>query len=427
MHGKTPAVQPLGRPIKVLLLLSSLHGGGAERVAVRLMDRLDPHRFDMRMGLLRAAGPYLHEVDPDRLMVAADGDEHFNYDGPNSAQYTVGKVIGSAVRAPLAFRKMVREFEPDLVLSFLKGTNLLAWLSLFGMGRRRPKWIAREGNNVVSVVGEESPNAFVAGASLGLTKKAYRAADVVLANSSDMAAGLTKDLGLDPRKMRMVNNPIDIETIRSRLDDKLPGAPKRPFILTAGRLEYQKAHEVLIRAFAKSGLWRSHALVILGKGSRLAELHVLAAKLGVGEYVRFIGFVANPYAWMARAELFVLSSRWEGFPTVAAEAMAAGTPLLLSDCEFGPREVIEPGVSGELVPVDDIDALAGKMSELIADPERRAALAAAAAERVKCFDINVMVEGYATLFEELALGQEAGTEIVRPAYVGQLGLTRPAP
>lgn len=427
MHGKTPAIQPLGRPIKVLLLLSSLHGGGAERVAVRLMDRLDPQRFEMRMGLLRAAGPYMGEVDQQRLMVAPDGDEHFNYDGPNSAQYTVGKVIGSAVRAPLAFRKMVREFQPDVVLSFLKGTNLLVWLSLLGLGRRRPKWIAREGNNVLSVVDEESPNAFVASASLGLTKKAYRAADVVLANSSDMAEGLTKDLGLDRRKMRMVNNPIDIETIRSRLDDTLPGAPKRPFILTAGRLEYQKAHEVLIRAFAQSGLWRSHALVILGKGSRLAELHVLAAKLGVGEYVRFIGFVANPYAWMARAELFVLSSRWEGFPTVAAEAMAAGTPLLLTDCEFGPREVIEPGVSGELVPVDDVDALAGKMSELIADPARRAALAKAAAERVKCFDINVMVEGYATLFEELALGRETEAEIVRPAYVGHAGLTRPAP
>ncbi len=427
MHGKTPTVQPLGRPIKVLLLLSSLHGGGAERVAVRLMDRLDPHRFDMRMGLLRAAGPYLSEVDTERLMVAPFGDKHFNYEGPNSAQYTIGNVIGSAIRAPLAFRKMVREFQPDVVLSFLKGTNLLAWLSLMALGGRRPKWIAREGNNVVAVVGEESPNALVANASLGLTKKAYRAADVVLANSSDMAAGLTKDLGLDPRKMRMVNNPIDIDTIRSRLDDTLPGAPKRPFILTAGRLEYQKAHEVLIRAFAKSGLWRSHALVILGKGSRLAELHVLAAKLGVGEYVRFIGFVANPYAWMARAELFVLSSRWEGFPTVAAEAMAAGTPLLLSDCEFGPREVIEPGVSGELVPVDDIDALSAKMSELIADPEKRAALAKAGAERVKYFDINVMVEAYGTLFEELALGREAGAEIVRPAYAGHAGLTRLAP
>jgi glycosyltransferase involved in cell wall biosynthesis len=403
MHGKTSAVPPLGRPVRVLLLLSSLHGGGAERVAVHLMNGLDPARFDMRMGLLRAAGPYLGQVDMSRVLVAPEGEKYFNYDGPNSAQFTLGKVIGGAIRAPLAFRRMIRESRADVVVSFLKGTNLLAWEALVGMVRGRPQWIAREGNNVLSVIDEESPSKLVAAASLWVTKRVYRAADVVLANSTDMKAGLTEDLGLRPERVRMINNPIAIDTIRSQLDDSLPGAPNRPFILTAGRLEYQKAHDVMIRAFAKSGLWRTHALVILGKGSRLAALHTLAAKLGVGEYVRFIGFVANPYAWMARAELFLLSSRWEGFPTVAAEALAAGAPLVLSDCPFGPRDVIEPGVSGELVPVDDVDALADMLARLIADPARRAAMAKAGAERVKQFDIAPMIEQYGALFEELAL------------------------
>lgn len=403
MHGKSAAVQPPGRPVRVLLLLSSLHGGGAERVAVHLMNRLDPNVFDMRMGLLRAAGPYMGQVDMDRVLVARDGDKHFNYDGPNSAQYTPGKVVGSAIRAPLAFRRMIRETRADVVMSFLKGTNLLAWLALAGMIRGRPKWIAREGNNVLSVIDEESPSRLLARASLQATKRVYRAADVVLANSTDMRGGLIEDLELDPTRVRMINNPIAIETIRSQLDDALPGAPNRPFILTAGRLEYQKAHDVMIRAFAKSGLWRTHALVILGKGSRLAELHTLAAKLGIGEYVRFIGFVANPYAWMARAELFLLSSRWEGFPTVAAEALAAGAPLVLSDCRFGPRDVIEAGVSGELVPVEDVDALAARLAELIADPARREALAKAGAKRVERFDIEPMVQQYGALFEELAM------------------------
>jgi glycosyltransferase involved in cell wall biosynthesis len=403
MHGRTSAGQPLGRPKRVLLLLSSLHGGGAERVAVHLMSRLDPTRFDMKMGLLRAAGPYMGQVDMERVLVAPDGEAHFNYDGPNSAQFTAGKVIGGAVRAPLAFRRMIRETRADVVMSFLKGTNLLARIALAGMVRGRPKWIAREGNNVLSVIEEESPNRLVAWGSLGITRRAYRAADVVLANSTDMQTGLIEDLCLEPDRVRMINNPIAIDTIQSQLDDSLPGAPNRPFILTAGRLEYQKAHDVMIRAFAKSGLWRTHALVILGKGSRLAALHTLAAKLGVGEYVRFIGFVANPYAWMARAELFLLSSRWEGFPTVAAEALAAGAPLVLSDCPFGPRDVIEPGVSGELVPVDDVDALADMLARLIADPARRAAMAKAGAERVKQFDIAPMIEQYGALFEELAL------------------------
>lgn len=400
MHGITSPA----RPVKVLLMLSSLHGGGAERVAVHLLNQLDPGRFDVRMGLLRKAGPYLdHIEDLDRVMVAPDGETHFNYDGPNSAQYAPGKLIGSAVRAPLAFRRMVRETRPDVAMSFLKGTNLLAWLALMGMGKERPRWVAREGNNVLAVVEEEAPNPFIKRVSLGLTRKAYARADAVLANSTDMAEGLVGDLGLDPAKMRMINNPIDLAAIAAARDEPIPGAPNRPYVLCAGRLEYQKAHEVLIRSFAASGIWRTHALVILGKGSRLNQLHRLAAQLGVGEYVRFIGFVANPYAWMARADLFVLPSRWEGFPTVAAEALACGAPLLLSDCSFGPRDVIEPGVSGELVPVDDEIALSAAMAQLIADPERRARMRTAGLKRVRRFAIETMVSHYADLFEEMAL------------------------
>lgn len=402
MHGPPPRFN--SGNIRVLLLLSSLHGGGAERVAVHLLNKLDPCRFDVQMGLLRAAGPYLDAIDDRfRVMEARDGETHFNYDGPNSAQYKTGKLLSSAWRAPLAFRQMIEDSRADVVMSFLKGTNLLAWLSLMGMGRQRPKWIAREGNNVLAVVGEEAPNPTTRRLSLHLTSRAYRRADAVLANSTDMAEGLVGDLGLDPAKMRMINNPIDLATIAKSAKEPLPGAPNRPFILSAGRMEYQKAHEVLLRAFAASGIWRTHALVILGKGSRLAQLHRLAAQLGIGEYVRFIGFVTNPYAWMARAELFVLPSRWEGFPTVAAEAMACGTPLLLTDCKFGPRDVIEPGVSGSLVSVDDVAALAAEIARLIANPAERARMAAAGLQRVDRFAIERMVAQYEDLFEELVL------------------------
>jgi glycosyltransferase involved in cell wall biosynthesis len=215
-----------------------------------------------------------------------------------------------------------------------------------------------------------------------------------------MATGIAADLGLDPAKMRMINNPIDIDGIAVRSQEAIPGAPNRPFILTAGRLEYQKAHDLLLRAFARSQVWRTHALVILGKGSRLGELHRLAAQLGIGEYVRFIGFVANPYAWMARADLFVLPSRWEGFPTVAAEAMACGTPLLLTDCSFGPRDVLVPGESGELVPVGDEPALAAQIWRLVSEPDLRARLSAKGLERVEMFRIGPMLERYSALFDE---------------------------
>lgn len=402
MHRKTSPAQLLGRPLRVLMLLTSLHGGGAERVAVQLHNQLDRRRFDIRTGLLRAAGPYLDQIDTERLLIAEDGDRRFNYDGPNSAQYTPAKLIGAIQRAPRAYRRMVAEFRPDVVMSFLKGTNLLTWLALMNLGAGRPKWIAREGNNVLAVVREEAPNALVERASLALTRTAYRRADAVLTNSADMAIGLAADLGLDGRKVRMINNPIDLAAITRSAVEPLSGAPQRPYVLSAGRLEYQKAHEVLIKAYAHSGIWRSHALVILGKGSKLPELHRLAAQLGVGEHVRFIGFVTNPYAWMAGADLFVLPSRWEGFPTVAAEAMACGTPVLLSDCHFGPRDIVVPGESGELVAPEDPEALAAAMSALIAEQGRRERLSAAGRQRVERFAIQAMNERYARLFEEFA-------------------------
>lgn len=402
MHRQISPAQLLGRPLKVLMLLTSLHGGGAERVAVQLHNQLDPRRFDIRTGLLRAAGPYLDQIDPERLLIAEDGDRRFNYEGPNSAQYAPGKLIGAIQGAPRAYRRMVSEFRPDVVMSFLKGTNLLTWLALMNLGSRRPKWIAREGNNVLSVVREEAPNALVERASLALTRAAYRRADAVLTNSTDMARGLAADLGLDDRKVRMINNPIDLAAIGRAAAEPPGDGLSRPYILSAGRLEYQKGHDVLIQAYARSGIWHSHALVILGKGSKLAALRRLAAQLGVGEHVRFIGFVANPYAWMGSADLFVLPSRWEGFPTVAAEAMACGVPVLLSDCDFGPRDIVVPGESGELVVPEAPEALAAAIQALIAQPTRRRRLGAAGRKRVERFAIHAMNEHYGRLFEELA-------------------------
>ena len=402
MHAPAPPHLAVGRPLRVMLLLANWVGGGAERVAAHVVARLDPERIDARLGLLHTRGPYLDMVAEDRVVVPAQPDRFAHFGLPNRELFTVGTIVGGAIHAPRAFRKMIIDHRPDVVMSFLKGTAILTYLALMGLGPRRPRWIAREGNNVLTLAEYESPNPAARRASLALTRKAYARADAVLANSSDMAADLIGDLGIAPDRMHTINNPIDIALIQQAAGQQVAGKPNRPYILSAGRLEYQKAHEVLIRAVAASRAWRSHALVILGKGSLINDLHRLAAQLGIGEHVRFIGFVANPYAWMAQADLFVLSSRWEGFPTVAAEALACGTPLLMTDCKFGPRDVIEPGISGELVPVDDVDAMARSIADLIAAPERRAALREAGLARVQRFAIEAMVEQYAKLFEKFA-------------------------
>ncbi|HXV00065.1 MAG TPA: glycosyltransferase [Caulobacteraceae bacterium] len=388
--------------LRVMLLLSSLHGGGAERVAVHLLNRCDPGQFDLRMGLLRRAGPFLAEADPTRIDASSVGESLLAFEGRNSSFYRPHKLAAAATIAPVNVARMIRAHRPHVVMSFLKGMSILTWLVLGGMGKDRPLWIAREGNNTDVVVDDELTNPLGRALIKGLTRRVYRAADCFLVNSHEMARGLGTRLGLDHRRIRVIHNPIDVGQVRELARAPVEGAPQRPFIITVGRLEHQKGHDLLIKAFAESGAARETDLVILGQGSREADLRRQAAAMGVGEHVRFPGFVANPWAWISKARLFALPSRWEGFPSVLVEAMACGTPALVTACDFGPAEMVEHGTSGWVVPPGDATAFAGGMTQLLSRPDLAAGLAVAAAARAQLYDVHEMVEAYNALFIEQA-------------------------
>ncbi len=395
-------------PLRVLLLLSSLHGGGAERVAVQLLDGLDPARCDVRMGLLRAAGPYLAGADAARIVVAPDGARRFDFDGTNAALYRPGRLLGTAFTAPRAFRAMIAEFRPDVVLSFLKGTNLIVWRALAGLDRaRRPRWIAREGNNLLAVIEEETPGPLAALAVRALTARAYRRADRVLTLSEGSAGKIASQLRLEPAQVAWIPNPVDLTLVRRCAREPLANQPPRPFVLTVGRLEHQKGHDLLLRAFAASGAAASHDLVVLGQGSLEVELRALAQRLAIARQIRFAGFVANPFAWMAQCDLFVLPSRWEGFGSALAEAQAAGAPVLAIDCDYGPREIVEHGASGWLVPVGDQAALGAAMRRLLGDATLRERLAAGGKASAQHYASPTIVERYARLIEDVAAAKVA--------------------
>jgi hypothetical protein len=149
-----------------MLLLANWVGGGAERVAAHVVARLDPERIDARLGLLHTRGPYLDMVAEDRVVVPAQPDRFAHFGLPNRELFTVGTIVGGAIHAPRAFRKMIIDHRPDVVMSFLKGTAILTYLALMGLGPRRPRWIAREGNNVLTLAEYESPNPAARRASL---------------------------------------------------------------------------------------------------------------------------------------------------------------------------------------------------------------------------------------------------------------------
>ena len=391
-----------------MLLAPSMHGGGAERVAAHLINRCDPSLVDVRLGLLQATGPYLSDVDPARVDIAPIGRDWVRYEGDNSSFYKPHRLVLAGLLAPTNVAAMVRAFRPDVMMSFLKGMNVVAYAARAGLGPRPPRWIAREGNNTDVVIDDEVRNPVGRWAVKTAVRRVYRTADCVLANSHEMARGLERNLGVPHSRLRVIHNPIDVDQIQAMAAEPLPWAEGRRFIVTAGRLEHQKAHDLLIEAFAVSPSCQGLQLVILGKGSLEARLKAQAAAMGVADRVHFPGFVANPWAYFARAELFVLPSRWEGFPTVVAEALACGAPALVTDCDFGPSEIVEHGLSGWVVPTGNLGAFRSAMEMMLSQPGLAASFAARGLRHVTDFGVAAMVDAYTTLFVEQALEHRAG-------------------
>jgi glycosyltransferase involved in cell wall biosynthesis len=390
-----------GPRLRVLLLLSWLNGGGAERVALHLLNTQALGALDVDMGVLRREGDYLGQADLSRVHHRRWGERLFP-SGSDTSFYHLHRLLLGALVASRIFRSIVEEVRPDVVMSFAKGTNLVAHRALAGMGRRRPVWIAREGNNLIRATGDEATGAFGRKMAMALTRKAYRAADCILVNSEQLAGSLAGWLGLEPARVRAINNPIDVERVRRQAAEPLADEPARPFIVSVGRLQYQKGHDILLRAFAASAFRDSHDVVLVGRGSEERRLQALAADLGIEARVRFESFADNPWNWVKRADLFVLPSRWEGFPNALGEALACDTAVLAADCRFGPGELVEHGVSGWLVPPEDPRALTAALDRLLGDPALRDRLAAGGRKRVEAFRLERIIPQYVRLFEEQA-------------------------
>jgi glycosyltransferase involved in cell wall biosynthesis len=203
--------------------------------------------------------------------------------------------------------------------------------------------------------------------------RTYPRADGVIAVSNGVADDLVNNVGLPRSCIKVIYNPVVPANLATLMQIpaehpwlKDPGGP--PVVLGVGRLERQKDFPTLVRAFARMSKHRSCRLIILGEGSQRGVLTSLIYELGIADSVSLPGHVPNPYAYMARSALFVLSSRWEGFGNVLAEALAVGIPVISTDCPSGPREILKDGAYGPLVPVGDVAALAETMTRVLQDP-----------------------------------------------------------
>ena len=199
----------------------------------------------------------------------------------------------------------------------------------------------------------------------------YPWADGITAVSKGVADDLAQAANLCPDQIQVIYNPIVTSDLLKKSEAPLEhpwfGSGEPPVILGVGRLTAQKAFDVLITAFSQVRKTQQARLLILGEGEERPMLEALVKQLGLEQDIALPGFVSNPYSYMAHASLFVLSSRWEGLPTVLVEAMSVGTPVIATDCPSGPREILRNGQYGPLVPVDDSTALARAIQNFLAN------------------------------------------------------------
>ncbi len=243
-------------------------------------------------------------------------------------------------------RASVKQYAPDIVISFIDRTNILVLAALFGTG-------------VPVVISERvDPRDYRIDRVRQLARRCLYPFARLLVIQTQAVTSWARAVMMSNRVV-VLANPVE------RLPSPTPYSARDLQVVAIGRLTHQKGFDILIRAFAKSQLqaggWE---LKILGEGTERQQLQSLIDELNLAERVSLVGVVENPQHWLNKARIFALPSRFEGFPNALLEAMAMGCACIATDCRSGPGEIIENGENGTLIPVDDVDALTAALNKL---------------------------------------------------------------
>lgn len=329
----------------VAFFLPELRAGGAQRVIITLSKAFIERGIRVDIVVARKEGAFLADVPEGVNLVDL------------RARFMCLGAVGLALSAMTGLVRYLRDYRPNAMLSTLTGANLVAVLArrLSGVPVRL---VLRE-----AVTLQNLPNSFYK----LLMKKLYRHADAVISLTQYMRSELVDVLGLPESLVQCVPNPVDTRTISEGAAAPCPHSwmePGRPpVIVTAGRLIEQKDLATLIHAFAVLVRRIDVRLVILGEGPQRANLEQLVDDLKLEKYVLMPGFEPNPYCWVVRSRVFVLSSRWEGQPNSLIEAIDLGVPVVCTRYDPSVEELV--GGFGEVVPVGDAEAMAAALVRLV--------------------------------------------------------------
>lgn len=335
------------RPIA--FFLPTVRGGGAQRVIVNLVQGMTERGIPVDVVLAAATGVFLEQLPPAVRLI----------------DLRANRLLKSL--APLT--RYLRRERPRVLVSSMSHANMIALWAGKLAGRNTPVVVT-----VHNTMSESTRQLSWLGGAIEprLLRLFYPWAASVVAVSRGAADDLARTSGLPRERVQVVYNPVITPGLLA-IAGRDPGHPwlgdgQPPVIIGVGRLTAQKDFPTLIRAFAELRKRRMARLIILGEGEDRPGLEALADQLGVRPDVELPGFRDDAMALMARSSLFVLSSAWEGLPTVLIEALAVGTRVVSTDCPSGPREILQDGRLGALVPVGDPASLAAAMLDALSRP-----------------------------------------------------------
>ncbi len=364
--------------MRIAFLLPDLRGGGAQHMVINMANEFSARGHEVTLLVIESAGPYAEK-------------------------------ISSAVRTVYFNRSRTRDgLRPlidylcnerlDILYSAMPYVNIVAVLGKILSSVSKTAVIISE-RNFFSLNAQQdgSTPSFLQKLTVGAL---YPLADKIVAISRGVADDLRTYLFAGHKKLSYIHNPVVTQGTQDQLaqecDDPWFVSCARPVIVTSGRLVAQKDQKTLLRAFAKLRKTHPASLLILGEGPLRDDLTQTARDLDIEGDVYFKGFVPNPLAYMKKADLFALSSAWEGFGNVVVEALLCGLPVVSTDCPAGPAEILDNGRYGFLVPVGDDDTLAQAMEKALTakpDPQTQK-------KRAMDFSVQTICDQYETLFTD---------------------------
>ncbi|WP_415356751.1 glycosyltransferase [Halioglobus sp. Uisw_031] len=398
------------RAEKIAVLLPSLEGGGAERSMLNLATGFLAKGREVDIVLCQAKGAFLDEIPAGATMIELEAT------GGLRARWIIARsnlqdffvrlrpVLLAKKTAPEVARirslqRYIVASQPDVILSALPYANLSAIWAKELSGSRVPV-IVSERIALSSYCAAPSNSRKWRWRYLPeLVRRTYPKANRVVAVSDHVADELITTIGLHQDSVITVHNPVVDDNLRTRAQQPLEhpwfAQDEPPVILAAGRFTEQKDFATLIRAFAAVRADREARLVILGEGRLRDDLEQLVCTLGIQADVYMPGFVENPFQYMARASVLVLSSAYEGLPGVLIQALACGCPVVSTDCPGGSSEILEDGNYGALVSIGNADEMAKAVLAELDDPTPREILL----RRAEDFSVERAVNNYLALLD----------------------------